>query len=395
MATIESVDLFYLRMPDVQDIGDGSQDALLVRVRDGRHEGWGECEASPLTSMASFVAPMSHSACKPLSSVVIGSPIDDPDDIRAIAQKVKASCLDLPQADHMWAGIDMALWDLLGRRLSEPVYRLLGYQRAYPKEPYASNLFGDTPEATRRTAVRLRTEGFQSVKFGWGPFGRRTLAEDKAQLEAAREGLTGDLRLMVDAGTVWNDDVEAAELRLPSLESVDAFWLEEPFHGAEIGAYAALAGRTKVSLAGGEGSSNAAQARQLIDFGRIGTVQIDAGRCGISSAHAVAQHADRAGVKFVNHTFTSSLSLAASVSAYAGLEAHTLCEFPVSPKPVARDLTTVRIILGRDGLVRVPEGPGLGIEVDQAHIDKYLVDVELKFARRTIFRSDRWVLRNG
>lgn len=70
---IEAVDLFYLSMPEVLDIGDGSQDSLLVRVQAGDAEGWGECEASPLPSIASFVAPMSHSACKPLASIGAGS----------------------------------------------------------------------------------------------------------------------------------------------------------------------------------------------------------------------------------------------------------------------------------------------------------------------------------
>ena len=73
---IESVDLYYLSMPEVLDIGDGSQDLLLVRVQSGSHVGWGECEASPLTSIASFVAPMSHSACKPVRDSVVGTDVE-------------------------------------------------------------------------------------------------------------------------------------------------------------------------------------------------------------------------------------------------------------------------------------------------------------------------------
>ena len=68
---IEAVDLFYVSMPEVLDIGDGSQDALLVRVQAGGEEGWGECEASPLPSIASFVTPMSHSACQPIAASVL------------------------------------------------------------------------------------------------------------------------------------------------------------------------------------------------------------------------------------------------------------------------------------------------------------------------------------
>ncbi len=123
---IESVDFFYLSMPEVLDIGDGSQDALLVRVRAGGLEGWGECEASPLTSIASYVCPMSHSACKPLKYSVEGMAINDVNDITRISAAVHENSFDLLQSDHTLSGIDIALWDLLGKKLNEPVYRLLG-----------------------------------------------------------------------------------------------------------------------------------------------------------------------------------------------------------------------------------------------------------------------------
>ncbi len=74
---IDAVDFYYLSMPEVLDIGDGSQDALLVRVQAGEHVGWGECEAAPLVSIASFVCPMSHSACKPVLASVLGQRLDD------------------------------------------------------------------------------------------------------------------------------------------------------------------------------------------------------------------------------------------------------------------------------------------------------------------------------
>ena len=145
---IESVDLFYLTMPDVLDIGDGSQDALLVRVAAAGNVGWGECEAAPLPSIAAWIAPMSHSACKPVAASVLGQPLNDVADIYRIGDLVRENSLDLLQADHLLSGIDMALWDLLGKRLQEPVWKLLGYSSAHPKLPYASMLFGDTPDET-------------------------------------------------------------------------------------------------------------------------------------------------------------------------------------------------------------------------------------------------------
>jgi len=123
---IEAVDFFYLSMPEVLDIGDGSQDALLVRIRAGGLEGWGECEASPLTSIASYVCPMSHSACKSLQYSLEGKNLDGIEDIYRISAAVHENSLDLLQADHTLSGIDIALWDLAGKILDKPLYQLLG-----------------------------------------------------------------------------------------------------------------------------------------------------------------------------------------------------------------------------------------------------------------------------
>ena len=139
---VESVDFFYLAMPTVTTAADGSQDALVVRVTAGKHEGWGECEASPLPSIAAFVAPMSHGACRPVSASVLGETLDNPDDIRRMSATVAYNSMDLLQAAHTWSGIEMAMWDLLGRAREAPTYQLLGYPKAYPKLPYASVLFG-------------------------------------------------------------------------------------------------------------------------------------------------------------------------------------------------------------------------------------------------------------
>ncbi len=386
---IEAVDVFYLRMPEVLDIGDGSQDATLVRVRGGGLVGWGQCEASPLTSIAALVCPMSHSACKPVAASVIGQRLDAPADIGRIGDAVRAASLDLLQAEHMLSGIDIALWDLIGRHLGEPVWRLLGYPRAYPKRPYSSVLFGDTPAQTLVKARSARAAGFTAAKFGWGPYGRGTVADDRDQVVAAREGLGADGILLIDAGTVWGEDVAAAALRLEALRECRTTWLEEPFHTGALHAYAALAKRSApVALAGGEGSHNQHMARHLIDHGGVGFIQIDTGRIGgITPAKAVADHALAAGVTYVNHTFTSTLSLCASLQPYAGIEGHEICELPTEPKALSLRLTRERLMPGGDGLLRLPESPGLGVTPDPAVIREYLVDTEIRVAGEVLYRT--------
>ena len=386
---IDAVDFFYLSMPQVTTEADGSQDALLVRVAAGGLVGYGECEAAPLPSIAAFVCPMSHGACQPVSASVLGRRLDSAADIAAIAADVAYNSMDVLQAAHTFSGIEMALWDILGKARGEPVWKLLGYSASYPKTPYASLLFGDTAQQTLERAQQARRRGFQAGKFGWGPIGRGSVQQDADQFFAAREGLGADGILLVDVGQIFVDDVERAALRLDALQQARAVWLEEPFHASALQEYGALAARCKgVKLAGGEGAHNLSMARHLIDYGGIGFVQIDCGRIGgIGPAKQVADHAVARGVTYVNHTFTSHLALSASMQPFAGLAAHTICEYPAAPKALAVELTQNHLTPDAGGMVRAPDAPGLGMHVDGAAVARYQVAVELRVAGRLLYSS--------
>jgi L-alanine-DL-glutamate epimerase-like enolase superfamily enzyme len=378
---IDTVEFFYLAMPEIADIGDGSQDALLVRITaDNGQQGWGECEAAPLVSIAAWCCPMSHGACKPVRDSVLGQIIDSPADIRALSHQVRANSLDLLQADHTLSGVDMALWDLLGKERGEPAWKLLGWERAWPKTAYASVLFGETAEETQRKAERIGAGAFRAAKFGWGSFGA-DLAADEAHVRAARQGLGPEVALLIDAGTIWGEDVEEAALRLPVLQECNVLWLEEPFVSGALKAYHELGQRMREPLrtAAGEGAHEPFGARNLIDFGGIGYVQVDAGRIGgLSSAYEIARYAEERGVVYVNHTFTTPLALSASLQPFAGLEDSRLCEFPLEASPLATALTAEKLSIDNDGLLHLPERPGLGMTPDPATIQQYLQPVEIK-----------------
>ncbi|MFB3788919.1 MAG: mandelate racemase/muconate lactonizing enzyme family protein [bacterium] len=386
---IESVDFFYLAMPEIRDIGDGSQDALLVRVQAGGFTGWGECEAAPLVSIAAWNCPMSHSACKPVSASVLGQKLEDPNDIRRINARIRENSFDLLQADHTLSGVDIALWDLLAKKAGEPVYRLLGYPKAFPKIAYASQLFGGSPSETYAKARRVRQEGFRAAKFGWGSYGRGTVAADAEQVCAAREGLGGEGILLVDAGTVWGADLEAALRRLPSLREARALWLEEPFVSGALPSYRRLAEASgDVQLAGGEGCHDFHQARNMIDYAGLKYIQIDTGRAGgITTAKEIADYASQREVTYVNHTFTTHLALSASLQPYAGLEQHELCEYPTEPSSLALELTLSPILPDANGGIVLPERPGLGIEPDPKAIRKYVVETEIRVGGKWIYQT--------
>jgi L-alanine-DL-glutamate epimerase-like enolase superfamily enzyme len=386
---IEAVDFFYLAMPQVTTEADGSQDALLVRVAAGGHVGWGECEASPLVSIAAFVCPMSHGVCRPVGASVLGERLDDPVDIRRIAARVAYNSMDLLQAPHTLSGVEMALWDVLGKIRQEPVWRLLGYARSCKKLPYASQLFGDTPQATLEGARDAMAAGFAAVKFGWGPIGRADIRADADHFVAAREGLGPDAVLLVDVGQIWGEDVAAAAARLPALEAAGATWLEEPFHTSALAAYGRLSQRgSTVKLAGGEGAHNIAMAQHLMEYGAVGFIQIDCGRIGgIGPAKVVADEAVARGITFVNHTFTSHLALSASLQPFAGLADHRICEYPFAPKKLASELTANHLTRNAVGEVAAPDAPGLGIVVDIEAARRYLQDLEIKVNGRVLYMT--------
>jgi L-alanine-DL-glutamate epimerase-like enolase superfamily enzyme len=281
------------------------------------------------------------------------------------------------------------MWDCLGRLLEVPIWQLLGYKKSEPKLPYASVLFGDTAAETKNKAVEMKRAGFRAIKFGWGPFGTTTLGDDEAHISAARDGIGKDALLMIDAGTVFKDNVVEAAKRLPALKEANVLWYEEPFDAYAISNYRQLStNKPKVSLAGGEGAHNPYQAKQLIDYGNVDFIQIDAGYVGgIGNAYEIAQYAKSKNVKYVNHTFTSQSALSSSLQAYAGLTESNISEYPIEPKLLCKELTVDKIKINSDGMISAPETPGLGVEINIAGIQKYLVDVEIRVGGKTLFNT--------
>ena len=141
-------------------------------------------------------------------------------------------------------------------------------------------------------------------------------------------------------------------------------------------------------LAGGEGCHNYAMAEHMLNYAGIGYIQIDAGRIGgISVAKRVVDAAHARGVTYVNHTFTSHLALSASLQPYAGSDADLLCEYPVETSPLAQSITRERIMPDQDGMIRIPERPGLGVTPNLAALAPYLVDVEIRVGRQVVYRT--------
>ncbi len=385
---ITSVDPFYLRMPTVTTAADGTQDTLVVRVRtDTGLEGWGECDASPLVSLAAYCCPMSHGNIINIRDSLIGERLSEPEDVRRLHARVVRQGMDIQQIHHAYSGADIALWDLVGKHQGAPTYRLLGDGEAHAKLPYASVLFGDTPVETRAIADGLRERGFRAAKFGWGPLGKVDAQFDLALVQAARDGLGPAAELMVDAGWAWGTDDATASARGEAFAACGLTWLEEPLHGDAIPAYTRLAARRPaVPIAAGESAGHLRAAEDFLEHAGLSFLQIDAGRIGgITPARRACELAAARGVTYVNHTFKSRLSLAAALHVFAAYAAFRYLEYPAAGSELSRNLAVGPLDPGRDGFVRVPDVPGLGVTVQTEVVRKFLVPTRIELAGQLLY----------
>ena len=393
---IETIDLFYVALPKITRTADGTQDSLVVRVRtDNGLEGWGECDASPLVSLTAYVMPMSHSNIINIREALLGESLDSPEDVVRLRNKAGEYGLDIQQIDHAVAGADIAMWDVLGKHLGEPVWKLIGHEASHKKLPYASVLFGDNPAETRAVADSIVERDFRAAKFGWGPMGRGSLADDIGLVQAARDGLGPDAKLMVDAGVIWGNDVDTAYERAVAFADLGVTWLEEPLRTEEVGAYKALSDRVRanginIGVAGGEGADYYRAADDMMTNAGLDFVQIDVGRIGgITEAKRVADKAHELGIQYVNHTFKSHLSVAASIHVFAGYEEFDLTEYPAGDSPLILGLTDpTGIFRDADGFVRASDKPGLGVKVNLNAIREYQRQVKIEIDGEILFESD-------
>ena len=382
---IDNIELFYLSMPKILDEADGSQDALIVKIEAGGLIGWGECEASPLTSIANFICPKSHSAANPIKSSVINKKIDNLDDVKKIIDDVKHNSLMIAQTPHTFSGIEVALLDLLSKKENCPIYSLLGFSKTTPKIAYASVLFGETPQETFEIGKNIKNKNFRAIKFGWQNFGS-DIKLDEEHMIAARDGIGKDINLMIDVGAIWGTNLEEAQKRKKIFNDSNITWLEEPFFSDAFFEYSELSKLTNIPLAGGESCHSIDSAKNMIRYGKVKFIQIDAGIAGgILAGKEICDFAEKNDVQYVNHTFTSHLQLSSSLQPYADSSKSMYAEFPQQLKPLAWDLTKNHIEMDKNGHINLPTDIGHGMQINEKALNKYKVDVEIYVNKKKIF----------
>jgi len=369
---ITGVEALYLRLPQVKAQCDSGQDALIVKITtDAGITGYGEVDSNPLAVKGCIEGPFSHTATTGLGHVLIG---EDPFRTEYLWHKMYRANIYSGRrgiAIHAMSGIDLALWDIKGKALGMPVWKLLGGGFTKSLRPYASSLFGATPAETGARARRFVDQGFTAVKFGWDPMGQ-DFANDVALVREARAGLGPDPDLMIDAGLGF--DAKTAIQRARAFEQFNLFWFEEPLHPDDYEGYAKLSAASPLRIAAGEEESERKSFLELMDKGKIDVVQVDLTRCGgFTEGMKIASLAADRGLPVVNHGFTTYLNVAAALHFLASVpNTLGLLEFVVEEGTTLRHSIS-EAIQSVDGRVAVPEAPGLGIEMNEKGLEKFRV----------------------
>ncbi len=278
------------------------------------------------------------------------------------------------------SGIDIALWDIIGKACGKPVHKLIGGAHRTEVTAYATGLyFIDMDRLVEEAVEEARgyvDEGFVAVKMKIG-LGDPRLDIDRVR--AVREAIGPEVRLMVDANHCFT--VPQAIRLGRELERLDVEWFEEPISPEDVDGYVEVTRALDMAVAGGENGFTRWGFRDLVVRKAMDIVQPDVCAAGgISECRKIAALALAHGVECVPHAWGSAIGLAATLHFLASLPDQPpsfrpmppLLEFEQTENPFRDDLAREPIVQKR-GKVQIPTGPGLGIEIDRSVLDRYRV----------------------
>jgi D-galactarolactone cycloisomerase len=274
---------------------------------------------------------------------------------------------------HAISAINIALWDLAGKLLGQPVWRLLGgsYRSVVPV--YGSILFRPVETLEQRIEEMLRS-GFRAIKLGWDPFGRQALAEDEGLVRIARRAAGDGVRVMIDAGgsdPLWKLRYKDALERARMLHDHDIAWFEEPLQPDDLEGYTRLTDASPVKIAHGEVLTRRQSFAPYFSRRAMDIAQPDVTKAGgLSEMRRIAWMAEQQGIEIVPHGWNTAVGVAADIQFVSTLPAGSLVEFNHG-NALVEELVANPFKLDGDGNLRVPDTPGLGIEVDRDRLARF------------------------
>jgi D-galactarolactone cycloisomerase len=337
---------------------------LIVVYTDQGITGWGSSFTNDL---------LVEGALRILAPLLIGENALEPE---RVTEKLHANTFWMGRGGsvtHAISGINIALWDILGKATGQPVSRLLGGRYRERVLPYASLLMQE-PQPLAAHLHAVQAQGFRAFKIGWGPFGRRSNLLDEQIVRAAREAVSDDALLMVDAGAsdaFWQQGYKWALRAADMLADYGVKWFEEPLPPDNLADYVLLRSNARLPIAGGEVLTRRQSFVPWIQKGAFDIVQPDVTKVGgISEERRIAWMAHDHGVQFVPHGWNTALGLASDLHLASACPGSDLVEY-LTGSPFIDDIVEVPWKLDSDGMLPVPSGPGLGISINLDKVEKY------------------------
>ena len=387
---ITDIECRVLLVPDLrQDVTSSAQDDIVVLVHtDEDITGIGESDVNPWMARACIEAPGTHTMGLGLKEMLIG---ENPLDTERLWEKLYVgSCMNGRRGAviHAMGAIDMALWDIRGKAAGVPCYQLMGENPRTAIQPYASlQPNGESYEEYKASLVewvlRAKELGFHAAKLEVtlsGPYNHSGLDEPDEKVTetvaACRAAVGADFMLMVDVQYAW-PDADTALRTLRDWEELDIYFIETPLPVDDLEGMARLAAESPVDTAAGEWLATRHEFADLLDRGGVHVAQPDVGRVGgITEALRVCDMAAERGRRIVPHCWKTGIGIAASAHLAAVTPHCPFIEFlpaeltdsQLRQHLVQEDLQIV------DGEVRVPDQPGLGIELDMDALRRFEQD---------------------
>ncbi len=337
---------------------------LIVVYTDQGITGWGSSFTNDL---------LVEGALRILEPLLIGENALEPE---RVTEKLHANTFWMGRGGsvtHAISGINIALWDILGKATGQPVSRLLGGRYRERVLPYASLLMQE-PQPLAAHLHAVQAQGFRAFKIGWGPFGRRSNLLDEQIVRAAREAVSDDALLMVDAGAsdaFWQQGYKWALRAADMLADYGVKWFEEPLPPDNLADYVLLRSNARLPIAGGEVLTRRQSFVPWIQNGAFDIVQPDVTKVGgISEERRIAWMAHDHGVQFVPHGWNTALGLASDLHLVSASPGSDLVEY-LTGSPFIDDIVEVPWKFDSDGMLPVPSGPGLGISINLDKVEKY------------------------
>jgi len=267
--------------------------------------------------------------------------------------------------------IDIALWDIAGKAKGVSVCELLGGTRENVPVYASGLLWRDRPEDLKREARQHVSRGFRAVKMRIG----KNFTYDVDAIRSVRDAIGQENRLIVDGNSRLTP--ESARALQPILSDANVFWLEEPFAPDNLSAFRDLKQSAQVRLAAGENEFGVQGFETLIANEAVDVIQPDCSRTGgITEAKRIATLAAKHGLGIAPHTWSDAVALTANLHLAASCSNGITVEMDQTGNPFIDDLLQEKLVL-RDGSLRVPKGPGLGIALDDAVVARYAIDPSL------------------